>query len=414
MTITTFSEAKDYLRQFYNHAAEYKLDTITAFMKYLGNPQDKVNVIHVAGTSGKTSTCYYIAALMRAAGYTVGHTVSPHVDEINERVQINLQPLPEAVFCDALSEFSGYVAGFDQQLSYFEVMVALAYWYFAKVGVDYAVIEVGLGGRIDGTNVVSREDKVSVITNIGFDHTKILGNTLPEIAAEKAGIILRGNDVFTHAQAPEIIDVFQRVCRQKEARLHIIEELQDTSLAALPLFQQHNMGLAIAAAGEALARRHRELKSEYIREAANTYVPARMETVRYQGKTIIVDGAHNGQKLRTLLESVKSRYPRQPLAALVAFVDGDEQRMHEGLTVLMKCVDALIITEFTSEQDVPKKSVPAENIAAWCKQHGYAKTTVIPDPLEALNALTERPEAIVLVTGSFYLLNHIRPHIIKS
>ena len=180
MIITNFSESKDYLRQFYNYAAEYKLDAMQAFMEYLGNPQDKVQVIHVAGTSGKTSTCYYIAALLHGAGYKVGHTVSPHVDEINERVQINLEPLPETQFCEALSEFSDLVAGFDQQLSYFEVMVALAYWYFAKVGVDYAVIEVGLGGRIDGTNVVTRGDKISVITNIGFDHTKIFASGRPQ------------------------------------------------------------------------------------------------------------------------------------------------------------------------------------------------------------------------------------------
>lgn len=409
MKIANFTEAHAQLRQFYNKTSRYQLDTMQKFMAFLGNPQDTLKVIHVAGTSGKTSTAYYAAALLQAEGYTVGLTVSPHVDEVNERVQVNLTPLPEAVFCKELGEFLDMVAASGLTLSYFEVMVGFAYWYFAKVQVDYAVIEVGLGGRIDSTNVVNRLDKICVITNIGFDHTKILGDTLPQIAFEKAGIITPQNDVFTHRQDEEVLDVIANKCRAEQATLHIVDEVHDPALAGLPLFQQHNFHLAQAAVDAALKRNNKILNMLSIKKAVSTYIPARMEIREHSGKTVIVDGAHNGQKLQTLLKSVAARYPGKSIAALIAFVGGDERRMQEGLQEIIKAANYCVITEFTTEQDVPKTSVPATHIAEFMAQQDYKSFAISTEPKQALAAVLQRPEDIVLVTGSFYLLNHIRP-----
>lgn len=414
MKITNFEQAKAQLRRFYNVGGEYKLDVIKAFMAFLDNPQDKLQVIHVAGTSGKTSTAYYVASLLNAAGYSVGLTVSPHVDEINERVQINLQPLPEDEFCENLGEFLGLVHASGLKLSYFEVMVSFAYWYFAKTKVDYAVIEVGLGGRIDGTNVITRPDKISVITSIGLDHIKILGSTLPQIAREKAGIILSGSDVFVNRQAPEIMQVFKDVCEMQQAKLHVIEDEPIAEQAHLPLFQYQNLRLAAAAVREALARKHHTLTQEQIAKAAQTYIPARMERMRYGNREIIVDGSHNGQKLHALLESVKNAYPGKSIAALIAFVSGDEARMHEGLRELTNTAKHLIITEFASEQDLPKQAVAVSEIARWCEMHGFHAYEQIPDAVKGLAVLVERPEDVLLVTGSFYLQSHVRPHMLKA
>jgi dihydrofolate synthase/folylpolyglutamate synthase len=414
MKITSFDEARERLRQFYNASAEYKLDTMRAFMEFLGNPQDTLQVIHIAGTSGKTSTAYYAAGLLKAAGYTVGLTVSPHVDEINERVQINLEPLAEAEFCAALTEFLDLVQKSGLKLSYFEVMIAFAYWYFAKIKVDYAVVEVGLGGRIDGTNVITRPDKISVITSIGLDHIKILGSTLPEIAREKAGIILPDSDVFVNRQAPEIMHVFNDVCETQRAKLHVVEDETMAEQANLPLFQYQNLRLAAAAVQEALARKMQTLTEAQIAKAAQTYVPARMERMRYGTREVIVDGSHNGQKLHALLESVQSAYPGKSIAALVAFVGGDEARIREGLQELIKAADHLIITEFISEQDLPKHSVAAEVIAEKCEMYGFHAHEQIKDPVKGLAALADRPEDVLLVTGSFYLQSHVRPHMLKT
>jgi dihydrofolate synthase/folylpolyglutamate synthase len=414
MQIRNFSEARSALKQFYTFAAEYRLDTLRSFMEHIGNPQDQLRVIHIAGTSGKTSTSYYIAGLLEAAGYTTGLTTSPHVDEINERVQIGLIPLQEAVFCKELGEFLDLVMGSGHKLSYFEAMVAFAYYYFAKAHVDYAVIETGLGGRIDGTNVVSRRDKICVITNIGLDHTKILGDTLPQIAGEKAGIILDGNEVFTHLQDDEILDVFKAVCHERHASLTVVPEQHLPETNELPLFQQHNIGLAVAAVSRALERDGKTLDTSHIATAAKTYIPARMERITYGGKQLIIDGAHNGQKIATLMESLRAAYPAASVAALVAFVGGYEERTQRGLAELTSIVKHLVVTEFTTEQDVPKRALPATQVAGWCAERGFTDFETIADPVVALHALLERSEDILLITGSFYLLNHIRPLIMRA
>jgi dihydrofolate synthase / folylpolyglutamate synthase len=411
--LTTFDQARQALSQFYGPPKAYSLDTIQEFMHYLGDPQDKLRIIHVAGTSGKTSTCYYIAGLLKASGKTVGLTVSPHVDEINERVQVNLVPLEEEIFCRELSEFLELVKKSELPLSYFEVVVAFAYWYFAKAGVDYAVIEVGLGGRIDGTNVINRQDKVCVITNIGFDHTQILGDTLPKIAAEKAGIITKHNMVFTHEQPEEVIDIIKQASGNQKATLHIHRETNATYSASLPLFQQHNLGLAIEAASYVLSRDGDVLSEPAIMAAASTYVPARMEVVRYKNRVVIIDGAHNGQKMETLLGSVHEKYPGKSIAALVAFVDGDALRMREAVDELLGTVDNMVVTEFASEQDVPKKSVAADVVIDYAAGRNFQNAVKQPNPQDALEQLLGLPQDILLITGSFYLLNHIRPLIMK-
>ncbi len=414
MQIRNFSEAQTALKQFYTQSTEYRLDTIRAFMEYIGDPQDRIKVIHVAGTSGKTSTAYYIAGLLEAAGYTTGLTTSPHVDELNERVQVGLVPLPEAIFCEELGTFIDRIRASGFRLSYFEVMVAFAYYYFAKVQVDYAVIETGLGGRIDGTNVITRSDKVCVITNIGLDHTKILGDTLPAIAREKAGIVLNGNDVFTHQQAAEILDVFQEVCLDRRATLVIVPEQHLPETINLPLFQQHNMGLAVVAVRSVLKLQGKTLESSHIEQATTTYVPARMEEVIYKNKRIIVDGSHNGQKLQVLMKSLAAAYPGMSVAALVAFVAGDEARTKRGIAELLGVTKHIVITEFTTQQDVPKQAMSATLVADWCRGLGFDAVEVKTDPAIALEKLLQRPEDILLVTGSFYLLNHIRPLIMKA
>ena len=183
--IHTLAEANLALRPFYDYSrTAYTLDVMKALMEHLGNPQNQLRVLHVAGTSGKTSTAYYCAALLKEAGKKVGLSVSPHVDTVNERLQINGQPMPEAEFCKVLSEFLDVVAESGIKPSYFELLVAMTYWEFARQKVDYAVIEVGLGGLRDGTNVIERADKVCLITDIGLDHTEILGHTLTKITGE--------------------------------------------------------------------------------------------------------------------------------------------------------------------------------------------------------------------------------------
>ncbi len=397
-------------------SAPYTLERMAELMDFLGNPQNKLKVIHVAGTSGKTSTSYYIAALLTAAGKKTGLSVSPHIDEVNERLQINLLPLPEQDYVSVLTEFINIVDNSGIKPTYFELLVALAYWYFANQKVDYAVMEVGMGGLLDGTNVVRSADKVCVITDIGLDHTSVLGKTLPEITAQKAGIVLPYNTVVTYQQKAEIMQVIREVCRQEQAELHEVRlPSADMLPAHLPLYQQRNWYLATRIY-EYLAVRDKlpVLAAKTLLKTTKTYIPARMEIIQRAGKTVILDGAHNAQKLEALSTSVQSMFGEQKVAVLFSLIQSSDLRLRTSLKALVGLADHLIITSFRSQQDFVKQSINPRKVVERCRQLGFNNVEVLSDPAEAYKALLKRSEPILVITGSFYLMNHIRPLIFKK
>jgi len=207
----TYQEAVDYLYQsrppfHLVGSTAYKpgLENTLRLMAHVGNPHEHLRAVHVAGTNGKGSTSHLIAAVLQAAGYKVGLFTSPHLISLTERIRINGQPIPEAEVADFIEQNRAFLD--ELQPSFFETMTALAFAYFVKEQVDIAVVEVGLGGRLDSTNVLT--PMLSVITNIGFDHTEFLGNTLPKIAREKAGIIKPNIPVVIGETHPQTMNVF--------------------------------------------------------------------------------------------------------------------------------------------------------------------------------------------------------------
>jgi dihydrofolate synthase/folylpolyglutamate synthase len=255
-SITTLAEAEKVLAQYIPLSRKVTGKDITLarmgpLMNLLGNPQHKLTIIHIAGTSGKTSTTYYISALLIASGKKVGTTISPYIDTITERFQINLSPLEESEFALYLSTFLDIIDKAQLKPTYFELLIAFAYWYFVQVGVDYAVIETGLGGLQDSTNIADNPNKICVITDIGYDHMEILGHTIQEIAKQKAGIIHPHNVALMYHQSDAVIGEFQDWCGNVGAELHFHnqEELEErfiapTVLGGLPLFQRRNFLLA--------------------------------------------------------------------------------------------------------------------------------------------------------------------------
>ncbi len=393
----------------------YTLDTMQRLMGALDNPQNSYRVIHVAGTSGKSSTCYYLSAMLEAAGQKVGLSVSPHVYEVGERVQIHTQPLPEKTFCEEFSLFLAEVEATGIKPTYFEILVAFAYWEFARQKVDYAVIEVGLGGLLDGTNVISRADKVCVITDIGLDHTDTLGKTLPAIAAQKAGIILPNNVVFTYDQTDEVMQVLREVAEQKQAELHEVWPLASADLPRnLPLFQRRNWYLALSAC-RYIAQRDGvgELDEAMLAATTQTYVPARMETVVYKGKTIVLDGAHNPQKLSSLVRSIKHAYPKQPIACMVSFVKSKQAKIHANLAILLPIVTSVVVTDL-SIMNADHAAANPLDIVKHCEELDFHAWELAPDPVEAFGLLMNRKEEVVLVVGSFFLPETVRPLMIET
>jgi dihydrofolate synthase/folylpolyglutamate synthase len=413
--ITNFAQAHAVLSTFILPHSKYALDRMHQLMHALGDPQNSFKVIHVAGTSGKTSTCYYVSALLQQAGSKVGMTVSPHVDEVNERLQINLKPLPEEEFCQKLSEFLEIVDKTGIKPTYFELLIAFAYWEFARQKVDYAVVEVGLGGLLDGTNVVKNPGKVCVITDIGLDHTNVLGKDLGSIAAQKAGIITSHNPVFTSKQDTVIMDAITKQCAQQHAQLFVVDEVEGIEYKQIPLFQRHNFGLASKVAGY-IAKRDGlpKLSSRQLRTAALTHIPARMELVERDGKTIILDGAHNPQKLYALVSSIKDRFPNQKFAVLIGVVSGKDTSLAGVMQEVLPIASHVIATGFSAEQDLPRPSVAPGELASAAKTLGFSNIEAVTSPEAAYQKLLGRSEEFLLVTGSFYLLNHIRPHVLQN
>jgi len=389
--------------------ADYNLDRMQKIMAVLGSPQNKVKVVHVAGTSGKTSTSYFIASLLGKSGKKVGLTVSPHIESMRDRVQINLVPISEQQFAKYFSEFWHIVEPAHIELTYFEILVAFAYWVFAKEGVDYAVVEVGLGGLLDGTNVVTRQDKICVITDIGYDHVAILGNTLGEIAAQKAGIIQEGNTILTYRQAPEIMEQITQRAEAKNAHLKIApqdaEDALKTSLQNLPLYQQRNWLLAHSVWQTIRDRDDlTTLTPEQLTRTMIT-VPGRQEVFEKNGKTIILDGAHNPQKAEALAASLAQKYPGRKFALGVSIKEDKDYQA--TLDVLLPLANSVVATRLTGSQDFSFNSITTEKIAEVCRIYSLA-FQYVEDHQKFLDILLNQPNEFILITGSLYLVGSIR------
>lgn len=373
----------------------------------LDNPHHSLRVIHVAGTSGKTSTAYYIADLLMRRGCRIGLTVSPHIDSITERVQIDGRPLFADYFLEQLVAVLERLERVDFQPTYFEVLIALALWCFQREGVAYAVLETGLGGRFDATNIADSPGKVAVITDIGLDHMAILGNTVRDIAWQKAGIIHPGNHVFMYRQTPEIYDTIRRQVQAAGhgAQLHCVEP---RPLPGMPLFQGRNWTLAYEVV-QFLAERDGldGLSAAAISSSQALTIPGRLNVFRYQQRTIVVDGAHNEQKMTALIATLRAQYPKQEFAVIAGFKQGKEYE--SALLKLSTLTSQFVAVPIADNHAVFIRSVPPAEISLFLSKHCSIPTTVGRDLSHALEILSKTPaRQPILITGSLYLAAQAR------
>lgn len=387
------------------------LQRMKPMMAALGNPQAKLKVIHVAGTSGKTSTAYYIARMLEGEGRKIGLTVSPHIDSVTERIQIDLQPLDEWAFGAALSEFLKLVREVTPQPTYFELLVAFAYWYFAKVGVDIAVVETGLGGLHDGTNIADRKDKVCVITDIGLDHTKVLGDKSELVAAQKAGIIHPGNVALTYRQGKEINEAFKKHAEAVGTQITFCEQEKLASkygdqLSELPNFQQRNWLLAREVCDVVAKRENFSLGEASIKASLRLQIPGRMDTQQLGGKKLVMDGAHNEQKMRAFVQSFQQRFPGKKVPVLLSLKQGKEFR--SVLPLLTEVSNSVVITSFDAMRDLPTLAMSVGELADAARDAGFRHVYAIPDATVALQKLLTLTHDMAIITGSFYLIALVR------
>ena len=284
-------------------ALNAKLDGITHFCAYLGEPHQKFKSIHVAGTNGKGSSSHMLAAILQEAGYKVGLYTSPHLKDFRERIKINGLEISEDEVVSFVLNHKDYMS--QNALSFFEMTVAMAFDYFASAEVDIAIIEVGLGGRLDATNIIKPE--VSLITNIGFDHMDLLGNTLAQIAIEKAGIIKNNIPVVIGEQQSEVKSVFLKKIKDCNAKIYFAsDDQQEYTSDLLGDYQKSNTKTAVAAIrllkGFTITQKH--ISDGLLFVVKNTNLKGRWQILQEHPK-VICDTAHNAEGLKIVLNQLK-------------------------------------------------------------------------------------------------------------
>lgn len=416
MKIESINHAEKILKKYVPNVSKFigdgmSLDRMNELLDVIGNPQNNLKVIHIAGTSGKTSTCHYVASILQGSGKKIGLTVSPHIDLITERLQINGSELPERIFCQDLSEFLEIIKGKQVDPSYFELLIAFVFWSANKHNIEYLVLETGMGGLLDATNVVDRRDKVCGITDIGFDHMHVLGTTLPEISRQKAGIIQEENAVFMFEQSDEVmIEVLRRV-KDKNASLYTFSEPDLRSNSSLKLeklaeFQKRNWLLAEQICNYVAKRDNLTL---VLPDTSSVIVPGRIEIKKLKDdSTLIYDGAHNQQKMEVFVRSFKALFPGRKADILIALKEGKEYK--DVLEEISSICNRMIITNFNTTQDLPAVSQDPLEVKECATTLGI-DSIIIDDCNLAFEELLSRSSGIKLVTGSFYLIGQIRKNL---
>lgn len=309
------------------------LSRIDTLLGMLGHPERHVKYIHVTGTNGKGSTCAMLASVLRAAGYKTGLYTSPYIFRFNERMQINGAPIPDDTLCALVEELRPLADRMADPPTEFELVTAIGLTWFAREACDIVVCEVGMGGEFDATNVIPAPE-VAVLTNIGLDHTKVLGNTVETIAATKAGIIKSGCHAVLYPCAPSVQEVVAARCRAAGAPLTVadfdaLSSVCDTLEGQifnygpykglrLPLLGGHQLRNAAVALTtiDVLRQRGWHIDESAVRQGlAQTAWPGRFQVVRRQ-PTIILDGGHNPQCMVSLAAAIREYLPGQPVTVL--------------------------------------------------------------------------------------------------
>ena len=422
-----YNEALAYLDGRLRLGVKLGNERFLALLHRLDNPQARLRVVHVAGTKGKGSTSAMAASVLQAAGYTVGLYLSPYVYDVRERIQINGEMISRPDFARWVTRIQPHVAALEQTAlgptTEFELKTAVGLCYFAEQAVDYAVLEVGLGGRLDATNVISAP-LVSVITNIGLDHMELLGETLGEIAGEKAGIVKPGVPCVSGVPiGGEAWQVIARICAERGAPLLPVappesaaggltlttprRTLSGVSLRLRGAFQEQNAAAALTALDAVVDPGGPRISDDAARQGlADAWVPGRLEQVR-DSPTVVLDVAHNEVAAQALAAALRRQHRAD--SRRVIFVVG-LSRNHDPEPFL-RPLSALSPVRLLAVQPAFRPR-PAEEVAAAARRLGFAAVEVsggsVADAVHAA-LLDAGPDDLVCVTGSFYTVGELPP-----
>ena len=421
-----FQKQIDYLYSFaptkdFKFPGEHGLKRTKFLLHKLKDPQEKIKVIHVAGTSGKGSTCYILSSILIGQGYKVGLSLSPHLLDIRERTQINNQFLSKELYCKYFDEIKPAIKFVSEKLNssptHFEILTALNYYIFNKEKVDYAIMETGLGGTYDATNVVINQNKLSIITKIGFDHISILGNTLSKIAAQKGGIINPFSTLITTKQSKKVTETLRNICLIKNTKIIQLDKnnfkqlkestfsykykslyLPEVHISLLGDYQIENTTLAITSLLFIGERDKFIINIDLLLKSLNHLkFLGRFSIYLIRSRIVIFDGAHNTQKMNSFITSLMHKYPNKLFNFLIAFKH--KKDYNKMLNTIIPVANHITLTSFGL------KLFNVGLLSNSLNKNHFINFDVYNDPNEALTKLLKDSSKLpIIVTGSLYLL----------
>ena len=420
-----FKESLNWLYSFKRYGSKLGLERISYLAEQLGNPQNNIKIIHVTGTNGKGSVCKFIGSILQKAGYKVGVYISPHLQRFSERVVVNNKEISEKDMVLLVEKIKPVVDDMikqDNAPTFFEIVTAMSFQFFSDCNVDFAVVEVGLGGRFDATNVVS--PMVSVITNISIEHSKQLGEDVKSIAFEKAGIIKNKVPVITAAKNGAK-DVIKKIAKEKNSAVMFIDckswkrlfynlkhqeflihgafKDYNVKTSMLGEYQGENIALAISTIEQLQMGGVYLTDNDVIEGISSAFNPGRMEIISEE-PTILLDGAHNPVGMEMLKKTLDGDFEHDRLILVIGILkDKDIQRM---LSTIIPISDIIIVTKSNNaracEPIILKNKI---------EKLGYTKELLIEDPIpkaiEYARSLANKKD-IVCVTGSLFTVGETR------
>lgn len=423
-----YEEAIEFIHSTYKFGSKLGLDRIKRLLELLGNPQDSYNIIHVAGTNGKGSTCSLIHDVLMDAGYKTGLFISPYLEEFTERIQINKNHIDK----ESLSRITSLVRdkisimiseGYDHPTE-FELVTALGFKYFQEQNIDFLVLEVGLGGRFDATNIINKP-LVSVITSISYDHMDYLGDTLEKIAFEKSGIIKKGSNVVIYPQADNITNVIKDIANSKNAAVYaanpqniekvksditgqwfkyLKKDIFDLPELKINLLGQHQILNALTAllALETIKKEGCNISSENIKNGfSNCRFPGRFEIIN-KDPLIILDGGHNIDGINQFVNTVKEYFQDKKIKLFFGILkDKNPDEVLELILPISK--EIYTLTPFNP------RALKARELADLIKKHSNIRVRPLESYEEILPIIknTAQDEVIAFV-GSLYMIGSVR------
>lgn len=400
------------------------LDRMQLLMEKLDHPEKDLSFVHIAGTNGKGSTAAFISQILIQAQLKTGIFTSPHLEKVNERIQINSQMISDEEFIHVTEKVAARVneveTEYGERLYSFEILTAVALLYFKQKRCDIVILEAGIGGRLDSTNVIPVPE-VAVITSIGMDHTRVLGNSLEKIAEEKAGIIKKDGDIVLPAFDSPLSKVFRSKAESNQAKLHevrlskgkdlILTENSSTfsykrfERLTIKLIGKHQVNNALLAIEASLILKQKGFKisDKHISQGIEkTYWPGRMERIQ-EKPTIFIDGAHNPEGVNTLRNSIHTLFPDEKLIFLIGMMkDKDYMKMIDKVVPYAKKI-------YTVSPD-PYRGFPPRVVAKDLKKRGIESESFdsILDAVSTLKEIAEKEKVIVF--GSLYLIGDIKKY----